>query len=146
MDEIALFFLSLMLLANAFAAYTDKRWGIIPNILTYPLLVIGFFYVVFSQQWLNLTIVTSLLLIGFLLKKTGYGDIKLLSINQLFIGFIGIYPIIFIYGAIMTILFFFKRIFTGKKDRFRMGPYLLLSNLIFLLFLLQDNHFLPVFS
>lgn len=127
----------------------DKRMLLLPDLLTVPLLIVGFSYAAFSGDLLGyntvdaaqnsalgalfgyfIPVVASL----FLIKKHpdvfGGGDIKLLAAVGAWLGFVNI-PIV----ILLSCLIFAITCFINKQRQGAFGPSIVLASLIMLFFL-----------
>ncbi len=127
----------------------DKRMLLLPDLLTVPLLIVGFSYAAFSGEILGynttdaaqnsalgalfgyfIPVIASL----FLIKKHpdvfGGGDIKLLAAVGAWLGFVNI-PIV----ILLSCLIFAISCFINKQRQGAFGPSIVLASLIMLFFL-----------
>lgn len=128
----------------------DKRMFLLPDILTVPLLIVGFMYATFAGNYLGYDIASStansaLGALGgyiipviaslFIIKKHpdafGGGDIKLLSAVGAWLGFSNIPYII-----LLSCFIFAISCFINKKRQDAYGPSIVISTLI-ILFLIE---------
>ena len=142
--------------------FIDLKHFIIPNELTYPLMIIGLLKS-FDPN-LNTTLfpnfVNSLIgglfgyiiiwLIIFIYKKLrnkegmGLGDAKLLSVIGFWFGWASI-PFVIFFSSVIALLSVVPDIIKNKKDlssQIPFGPYLIIGNLVFLIFNEQIRLFL----
>ncbi len=107
MVEIPFLCTVIAILACFFASYTDIKWGIIPNKLTFPLIFLGivlngFYAIVAGNIWLlfyNLIFTAGIFVLGYLLWKLGAwagGDVKLFTALAALLPF---YPAIISYNV-----------------------------------------------
>ncbi len=122
--------------------FTDLKYGIIPDKIIYPAIVISLLFIILNTKYLILN--TSLSALGaflfFLLlflitrgRGMGFGDVKLVFLMGLFLGFpkiiIALY-LAFLTGALVSIIL----VIWGKKKlkggTVPFGPFLVLGTLI----------------
>jgi leader peptidase (prepilin peptidase)/N-methyltransferase len=142
--------------------FIDLKHFIIPNELTYPLMIIGLLKS-FDPN-LNTTLFPNLVnsligglfgyiiiwLIIFTYKKLrnkegmGLGDAKLLSVIGFWFGWASI-PFVIFFSSVIALLSVVPDIIKNKKDlssQIPFGPYLIIGNLVFLIFNEQIRLFL----
>lgn len=120
----------------------DLQAKIIPNKLTYPLMVGGLIYSWSQGELLfaltgGLTGAGILLLISLLYPKgMGMGDIKLLAMLGVFLGWQGVIYTLFL-GSLAGVLILFPLLLNGKiqrKDPVPFGPFLAIGALVIIFF------------
>ena len=140
---------SIFVLLGAWMSTVDFKHMILPDILTYTLLVLGLWL---APVHLELSLINSVLgtVIGgvffFLLCWTfqkvrgydgmGYGDVKLLAALGAWVGATGL-PLILLVSSFVTLLFFaLRRLVKGTKTSQPMpfGPFLILAGGVVLLY------------
>jgi len=143
-DGLLLYGLAAVLLMVTFI---DIDHQIIPNVITYPGIVIGFvasFFVGFigyKESFLGIVLGAGILLVVyygylFLTKKEGMGggDVKLLAMIGAFLGWKAVIFTIFIGSAVGTVLGIAVAMKTkkGRKAAIPFGPFLSLGALLYL--------------
>ena len=104
----------------AAAVYTDVRKKIIPNTLTFPVIICGFLFHIICAGWdsgaffalKGMAIGGALMMIPFLLGGTGGGDVKMLTALGTWMGCYKILEIFFygsITGAVMAVILMFVK-------------------------------------
>ena len=140
------FFVILLL----FLSEIDRRTELLPDLLTYPLLISGFLYAAFAGSLLAdstaaaaqnsalgaafgyfITVITSLLLVKKDPNNFGNGDVKILTAIGAWLGLTNI-PFIILLSCIIFGIFFF----IYKKRAGAYGPSIVLATLL-ILFLLK---------
>ena len=120
----------------------DLQAKIIPNKLTYPLMVGGLIYSWAQGGFLSaliggLTGGGILLLIHLLYPKgMGMGDIKLLTMLGIYLGWQGVIHTLF-FGSLAGVLILFPLLLSGKihqQDPIPFGPFLAVGTLTFIFF------------
>lgn len=139
------FFLIFILSCLIVILFSDAKYGIIPDAILFPALLVSVLYVLFtdfSSLWVRLLtgIVAFLLFLAFFIfskgKAMGFGDVKL----SFFIGFLLGFPqslfafyLAFLTGGIVSfILIMWKK--KEFKSTIAFGPFLVLGTLILLFF------------
>jgi len=145
MPWLTFFIMTLLVLAEI-----DKRIQYLPDILTSPLLILGFAHAVFSTSFLGSTIIeatqnsalgaiygyflpviASLLLIKKHPDNFGGGDIKILAAVGAWLGVENIPFVI-----LLSCLFFAISLFITKKRQAAFGPSIVFASLFILFFLI----------
>lgn len=117
------------ILVSGISAYFDHKSRIIPNYLTIPFIILGYFVSFVQKQYLNIILSTILMLILFGYKKIGGGDTKLLGGIQLNLGNITILGInIPIIVSILTSAIIAN--IWKKNKKIALAPYILVGLLI----------------
>ncbi len=141
------FFLYALVAALLVITFIDIDHQIIPDVITYPGIVIGFFssfvvgYVTYKESLMGIVLGGGVLLLVasgyyFLTKKEGMGggDVKLLAMIGAFLGWKAAIFTIFVGSAIGSILGIAVALRTqeGRKTAVPFGPFLGLGALLFL--------------
>ena len=142
--------------------FIDLKHFIIPNELTYPLMIIGFIKSFDPNLNLNLfpNALNSLIggmfgfiiiwLIIFIYKKfrnkegMGLGDAKLLSAIGFWFGWVSI-PFVIFFSSVVALLSVIPDLIKSKKNlssQIPFGPYIIIGNIIFLAFIDQIKIYL----
>jgi leader peptidase (prepilin peptidase)/N-methyltransferase len=137
-----IFFIGILVLA----AIIDFRYGIIPNKIVYPAILVTLLFTLISPSAsIKMSLVGGASLAGLLLipavlfKSMGMGDIKLAFLIGLMAGFpLGIVAIFsgIIMGGLVAIALITLRV-KGRKDEMPYGPYLAMGTILTLLL----NHY-----
>ena len=143
------FFLYALVSALLVVAFIDIDHQIIPDVITCPGIVVGFFssfvvgYVTYKESLMGIVLVGGILLLVatgyyFLTKKEGMGggDIKLLAMIGAFIGWKGVLLTIFLSSAIGTLsgLLVMLRSRKTMKMAIPFGPFLSIGATIYIFF------------
>lgn len=117
----------LLLIAIAFLAYTDWRTRRIPNIVTFPLMLIGILWGVYSGAWreslLGLLGTFVVLLPLGAINGLGFGDVKLLMAIGAFKGplfVLDVFVFALIVNLILGLVLAPKRFLEGLRTFFHM--------------------------
>lgn len=122
--------------------FTDLKYGIIPDKIIYPAITVSFLYLILNTKYLLLPHLLSAVgvfvffLLLFLLTKgkgMGFGDVKLVFLMGLFLGFpkiIAALYVSFLTGAIVSLI-----LVLGKKKKFfggivPFGPFLVFGTVM----------------
>lgn len=104
----------LFVLAVIVCGLIDYKIYIIPNVITYPLIITGIGYQIYLQSWLNIVVAlaigVSILLIGVITNGVGGGDVKLLTAMAVWIDPAQILYIIILASAVGIVWGFIKKI------------------------------------
>lgn len=116
--------------------FTDLKYGILPDAITYPAILVTFLYLLLTTSYLLLNTLSAfgaslfffLLFLGTKGKGMGFGDVKLAFLLGLLLGFpqiiIALY-IAFISGAIVGVSFVFLKKKKIKGTTIPFGPFLI---------------------
>jgi leader peptidase (prepilin peptidase)/N-methyltransferase len=126
--------------------FTDLKYGIIPDKIVFPAIVISTFYLIFLNSSLLIPNLVSglgafiffiVISYGFFVltkrQSMGGGDIKLSFLLGLFLGFPGILVslyLAFLTGAIISIILILWKKKTSLKDSLPFGPFLISGTII----------------
>ncbi|MBI2034143.1 MAG: prepilin peptidase [Candidatus Levybacteria bacterium] len=122
--------------------FTDLKYGIIPDKIVYPAIIVTFFYLIINYQLSTINYLISALgafLLFFLLhfitrgRGMGFGDVKLAGLLGLFLGFpkivVSLY-LAFLTGAVVSLIL----VMLGKKklkgSTVPFGPFLVVGTLV----------------
>ncbi|MDO8658017.1 MAG: prepilin peptidase [Candidatus Levybacteria bacterium] len=133
--------------------FTDLKYGIVPDKITYPVIIFSLFYLIFnfplsnpiqSDSTFNFVLSALFAFMFFLLifvitkgRGMGFGDVKLVFLLGLFLGFpkivVALY-LAFLTGAVISLILimFRKKKFFGSTIPF--GPFLVIGTIISLFF------------
>lgn len=135
---------SILVLALITCSFIDIRYKIIPNIITYPGIVIGLvFTLLTNQQNLILAFMGVLIPAGFLFLITylypgglGLGDVKLVAMIGAFIGWQHTLLVIFIGALVGSVLGIILMVIgvINRQTRIPFGPFISLGVLLILFF------------
>ncbi|MCL5019489.1 MAG: prepilin peptidase [Patescibacteria group bacterium] len=121
--------------------FEDLKFGIIPDKVVFPAIVVTFFYsLIFNPQSLIINLFSATLTFAFFLilflitkgKGMGFGDVKLSLLLGLVLGFPKIIPslyLAFLTGAIIGIILIIWRKKKSLKDTIPFGPFLIIGAL-----------------
>jgi len=143
---IALFYYLLIISSLIVVFFADLKYGIIPDKIIFPAMVISFLYLILNTKYLIPNLFSGAGVFVFFLglylitkgKGMGFGDVKLVFLLGLFLGFPKIIPafyISFLTGAfvgLILILLKKKKLFSGATIPF--APFLVLGTFISLFF------------
>lgn len=128
------------------AMFIDLRFMLLPDIVMYPSIIIGVFYTIVTRLPYNLLtavgFAVGFYLLGVIFKGgLGLGDVELIAIISLLLGFYGTLSVVIISSLTGTMygLYLIKKGRAGLKSRVPFGPFLITS------FLLVSIFNIPVF-
>jgi len=120
--------------------FIDIKNGIIPNKITYPAIFLTFIFVFFDQRIIESFLTAFLTALFFFLlyiftrrRGMGFGDIKLVFLIGLFLGFLKIIfslYIAFLTGAFVSLILILWGKKKFSKDSIAFGPFLVLGAII----------------